>query len=237
MKRAVLALVIVFAILLTACSYRYVGCDGLDERRIIVPLGKDYVWTDMSRYCYSIGGSPEKVAELCRDEPVDYEEYVCTIPGLPEEIWVYQVKDFQGWFECPFIFVREDYDMPAFDSADRIGNIFLVDTEVEIGVDALKKYGKAITGDIGEFIRELNSYRKEYDADSNWYQRDIGVEVLDYYGELYYQFTDLGEMQFRQYIYTTDDPDMYFIDYSIDETFCSIVFPKELLEEYFPIAS
>lgn len=253
MKKAILALVIVFAVLLSACSYRYVPSDGQHERRIIVPLGKDYVWTDMSRYCidpdnklghYEMSDDIYEIAvKLYRFDQVEYEEYACTKPGLPKEILMYQTVDFQGWFECPFIFVQDGYDMPTFDSADRIENIYYLTDEgywdwFEKGYSSDMLSGKEISGDIDAFVEELFGYCIEYDSNSSWESRDIEVEFTsDRCAALIYKFKDIDGLFFRQSIFLTDDPDRYYSDYVIDETYYSIILPKELLQEYFPIES
>ncbi len=251
MKKAILALVIVFAILFTACSYRYVPSDGQNERRIIVPFGKDYFWTDMSRYCIDLDSSLgsiyemaddcyETVSKLYRFDPVEYEEYVCTKPGLPEEILVYQAKDFPGWFECPFIFIEDGYDMPTFESADKIENIYCI-TEEEYrdwlhkgkSLDLLS--GKEISGDIEVFVEELFGYCTEYAKYSSWKSMNIEVDLTgSRCAILVYKFKDIDGLLFSQYIFLTDDPDRYYSDYVIEQTYYSIILPKELLNEYFP---
>ncbi len=249
MKKTALALVIVFAILFTACSYRYVPGEESNERRILVPFDKDYIWTDMSLYCVdpddifdpykTADDSYETVSKLYRFDPVEYEEYACTKPGLPEEILVYQAKGFPGWFECPFIFVEDGYDMPTFESADKIENIYCL-TEAEdwdwynegYSLDLLS--GKEISGDIEAFVEELFGYCTEYDRNSSWKSRNIEVERTgEKYAVLIYKFKDIDGLFFRQSIYLTKDSDRYYSDYVIDQTYYSIPFPKELLGNWF----
>lgn len=234
MKKTILSLVIVFAVLLSACSYRYVEGDVNHERKLIVPFGKDYTYTPMSWHCVDLDswGSDvyETVSKLYRLEPVYYEEYACTKPGLPEEILVYQSRGFTGWYECPIIFVQDGYDMPTFSSTDKIESICYVE---EYSLAEEKEYIE-ITGDVDAFIDELYSCRTAHEIANS---RDIDVDVLHTTGCLYYKFKDIDGLLFKLWIFATDDPDMYFTDYTVDETYYSIVFPKELLERYFPIAS
>ncbi len=232
MKKAILALVIAFAILFTACDYRFVPNKG----RLIVPFGKDYFLTEMSKYSSIFGISSEKVAKLYRDEPVEFEEYVCTMSGLPDEILVYQTVGFHGWFESPVLFVEDGYDMPTFNSIDKIENMFFItpDDECNFYVYKLFESGKEINGDINDFIEEFYSYRTEYDVNSSWSSRNIEAECMDFAGKLFYKFKDIDDAVFKMWIYTTDNPDMYMTQYTLGESFYSIVFPKELLKKYFP---
>ncbi len=232
MKKAILALVIVFAILLSACDYRYVESSEHNQRSIKVPFGKDYHYTDMSWYCTTYGES-EIVAKLYRDEPVEYEEYACTMPGLPDEILVYESKGFEGWYECPSIFVEDGYDLPTFNSTDKIESIYYGSVD-EYGRPPQKEEYNELDGDVEVFIEELYSYRTEYGVNKSWSNSDIGVDILDTQGYLYYKYKDIDGLLFQLCIYTTDDPDMYFTDYTVDGSYYAIVFPKELLKEYFP---
>ncbi len=250
MKKAILSLVIVFTVLFTACSYRYVPGEESNERRILVPFGKDYIWTDMSLYCvdsddifdpYKTSDDRyETVSKLYRFDPVEYEEYACTKSGLPEEILIYQAKGFPGWFECPFIFIEDGYDMPTFESADKIENIYCFTEEEywdwwdkDYNLDLLS--GKEISGDIEVFVEELFGYCTEYDVNSSWKSRNIEVDFSsDRCTVLIYKFKDIDGLFFRQSIFLTDDPDRYYSDYVIDQTYYSIILPKELLKEYFP---
>lgn len=244
MKKAILSLVIVFAILLSACSYRYVPSDGRNERRILVPFGKDYFWTDMSRYCIDLDSSMssmyemaddcyETVSKLYRFDPVEYEEYVCTKPGLPKEILVYQAKDFPGWFEHPILFVKDGYDLPTFNSTDKIESIYYGSVD-ECGRSPKKEEYNELDGDVEAFIEELYSYRTEYGVNKSWSNSDIEVEISYIQGYLYYKYKDIDGLMFQLWIFATDDPDMYFTDYTVDGSYYAIVFPKELLKEYFP---
>lgn len=233
MKKAMLALVIIFGVLLSSCSYRYIPRDG----RIIVPFGKDYFYTDMSSSSVITSIETQKEVKLYRDNPVYYDEYVYTMSNLPEEVFIYRVENFTGWFEHPVIFVQDGYDMPTFKSADKVEDIYYIEDEHYNTYYALPESGKRITGNAETFVEELFSYCTEFDSNSSWQSRNIEVELGEYAGKIVFKFKDIDGLMFNMWVLTTDNPDMYYIYYTIDETYYSIVFPKELLEEYFPIAS
>lgn len=233
MKKTILSLVIVFAVLLSACDYRYIPSDG----RIIVLFGKDYFYTDMSAHSIITDGEKEKEVKLYRDKPVEFDEYVYTKLNLPEEVFMYRVENFSGWFEHPVIFVQDGYDMPTFKSADKVEDIYYIEGEHYSTYYALPESEKGITGDAEAFVEELFGYCTEFDSNSSWKSRNIDVDFGKAVGQIVYKFRDIDGLMFNMWVLTTDKTDMYYIFYTIDETFYSILFPKELLGRYFPIAS
>lgn len=204
MRRITILLVLAVMLLTTSCGHK--GYEVIDMTTLISPDGTVYTLIPMASFCCRAfkPSSDEVIATITEtdseattqdEETVELELY--EVPGSDFNLLTYYDKAVATLRSYTPVFCKEGYDMPSFDSIDKIESIYFLPNQ-------------EISEWYHDYSKELLS-QYQIDADTESFARKIlGCKLIENDSEFYLdtaQSTEIGRV-----VYKFDDiENLYFL--------------------------
>lgn len=222
MKRITVLLVLAVMLLITSCGYK--GYEVIDMTTLISPDGTVYTLIPMASFCCRAfnPSSDEVIATITEtdceettqdEETIEFELY--EVPGSDFNLLTYYDKTVATLRSYTPVFCKEGYDMPSFDSIDKIESIYFLPNWVisewyhDYSEELLSQY--QIKADTESFVSTILGC-KLIENDSEFYldmtrSAEIGrvVYKFDDIENLYFLFPLRKSTEYEQYYLNTPD--------------------------------
>lgn len=213
MKRITVLLVLAVMLLITSC-----GCkeyEVIDMTTLISPDGTVYTLIPMASFCCRAfkPSSDEVIATITEtdseaatqdEETIEFELY--EVPGSDFNLLTYYDKAVATLRSYTPVFCKEGYDMPSFDSIDKIESIYLLPNRV-----------------ISEWYRDysdelLSQYQIKADTES-FVSTILGCKLIDLdtaqsteIGRVVYKFDDIENLYFLFPLRKSAEYEQYYLN-------------------------
>lgn len=221
-------LLLAILLLLTACGYELVLDENGYKQRIVFPDGTEYLWTDMSYFCvdlnplYRESDTSMVLGSLVKDE--NDELYICNRNDSPEEIVILE-RDTVAMQDYTYMFVKDGYEMPTFETIDKIQAIYCLSYEQYINDWYKAGFSKeflensANISDCKAFMESVIENKTDDSLDDFDDHECVAVLV--------FKFDEIDDFYFSMHVYECEGLESaYFVDGIADYTI-----PTDLINE------